>query len=94
VDLSGFRGNAGDIIRVVATDDFEVKEVLVVLRCLSGELIEQGAAVLDKGTWTYRVQTQMSAGETVILEAIAVDYPGHTTSKRLDHACGPPVLMS
>ncbi len=89
VDLSGFRGNAGDPIRVVATDDFEVKEVVVVLRRLSGELIEQGAAVLEQGTWSYRAQAQVPAGETITVEAIAVDYPGHTGSKRLDHACGP-----
>jgi hypothetical protein len=89
VDLSGYGGNAGDLIRVVATDDFEVKEVLVVLRQLSGELIEQGAAVPEQGTWNYRTQTQVPAGQTVTVEAIAVDYPGHTASKRLDHACGP-----
>lgn len=89
VDLSGFLGNPGDVIRVVATDDFAVKDVLLVLRRLSGELIEQGAAVLEEGTWSYRAQTQMPAGETITMEAIAVDYPGHTASKRLDHACGP-----
>jgi hypothetical protein len=89
VDLSGYRGIEGDLIRVVATDDFEVKEVLLVLRRLSGELIEQGAAVADQGIWNYRAQTQVPAGETVTVEVIAVDYPGHTASKCLDHACGP-----
>jgi hypothetical protein len=89
VDLSGYRGNPGDVIRVVATDDFEVKEVVLVLRYLNEELIEQGAAVLDNGTWSYRAQTQVPAGETITVEAIAVDYPGHTAGKRLDHACGP-----
>jgi hypothetical protein len=89
VDLSGYRGNPGDVIQVVATDDFEVKEVLVVLRRLNGELIEQGAAVPSKQTWSYHAQTQVPAGETITVEAIAVDYPGHTASKRQDHACGP-----
>jgi hypothetical protein len=90
VDLSSYRGNAGDLIRVVAADDFEVKEVLVLLRRMNGELIEQGSAVLDQGTWNYRTQTQVPAGETITVEAIAVDYPGHTVSKRLDHAVRPP----
>src|SRR5437764_418619 len=84
VDLSGYRGSPADMIRVVATDDFDVKEVLLVLRRLNGELIEQGAAVPDHGTWSYRAQTQVPEGETVTVEAIAVDYPGHTASKRLD----------
>jgi hypothetical protein len=56
---------------------------------MSGEVIEQGAAGVDEGTWNYRAQTQTPAGETVTVEAIAVDYPGHTASKRLDHGCGP-----
>ncbi len=55
---------------------------------LSG-LIEQGAAVVANDTWSYQAQTQVPAGETVTVEAIAVDYPGHSVSKRLDHACGP-----
>jgi hypothetical protein len=89
VDLSGYRGNPGDMIRVVATDDFEIKEVLVVLRRMNGELIEQGPAAVDEGSWKYQARTQVLAGETVTVEAIAVDCPGHTGSKRLDHACGP-----
>ncbi len=43
----------------------------------------------EEGSWSYRAQTQVPAGETITLEAIAVDYPGHTAAKRLDHACGP-----
>jgi hypothetical protein len=91
VDLSGYGGSAGDLIRVTATDDFEVKEVLVVLRRLNGELIEQGAAVAEQGSWNYRAQTQVPAGEMITVEAIAVDNPGHSASKRLDHACKPRV---
>jgi hypothetical protein len=89
VDLSGYRGSPGDLIRVIATDDFAVKEVLLVLRHLNGALIEQGAAMPDHGIWSYQAQTQVPAGETISVEAIAVDYPGHAVSKRLDHACGP-----
>ena len=89
IDLSGYHGSPGDVIRVVATDDFAVKEVLLVLRHLDGAFIEQGAAVLDQGTWDYRAQTQVPAAETITVEAIAVDYPGHAARKRLDHACGP-----
>jgi hypothetical protein len=74
---------------VAATDDFEVKEVLLVLRHLSGELIDQGAAGLDQGTWNERAQAQVLASETLTLGAIAVDYPGHSVSKRLDHVFGP-----
>ncbi len=91
VDLSGYHGNAGELIRVAAADDFEVKEVIIVLRRLSGEIIEQGSARHDQGAWIYQAQTQVAAGQTVTEEAIAVDYPGHTGSKRLDHGCGPRV---
>jgi hypothetical protein len=92
VDLTGYRGNVGDKIRVIATDDFEVREVLVVLRRLDGAFIEQGAAVLTDGIWNYQAQTQVPAGETVTVEAIAIDHPGHAARKRLDHACRPPAI--
>ncbi len=34
-------------------------------------------------------QTQVPAGETVTVKAIAINSPEQTVSKRLDHACGP-----
>jgi hypothetical protein len=89
ITLGGYTGNPGEIIRMTATDDFEVKEVGVVIRDLTGGLIEQGAAVQENGTWAYRAQTQVPTGRTVVIEATATDHPGHTGSKRVDHACGP-----
>jgi hypothetical protein len=91
IDLEGYTGNPGEIIRVTATDDFEVKEVDVVIRDLAGGMIERGSAAGEDGTWAYRAQTQVPAGQTVVIEATARDHPGHTASKRVDHACGPRV---
>ena len=89
IELGGYTGNPGEIIGIGATDDFAVKEVKVVIRDLTGGLLEQGAALQENGTWTYRAQTQVAAGQTVMIEATAKDHPGHTGSKRADHACGP-----
>jgi hypothetical protein len=89
IALGGYTGNPGEIIRLTATDDFEVKAVDVVVRDLTGALIEQGAAVQEHGNWAYRAQTQVPAGQTVMIEAMATDHPEHTGSKRVDHACGP-----
>ena len=57
--------------------------MLLVLRHLSGELIEQGADMSINGAWSDQAQTQVPAAETVTVEAIAVDYPRHTASERL-----------
>jgi hypothetical protein len=89
IELELYTGNPGEVIRVIATDDFEVKAVGVVIRDLNGGLIEQGAAVQEDGAWVYRAQTQVPAGQTVVIEAAAADHPGHTGTKRVDHSCGP-----
>jgi hypothetical protein len=89
IDLSHYTGNPSETIRITAEDDFEVQTVGVAIRDLSGELIEQGAAVQEDGTWIYRSQARVPAGQTVVIETTAMDYPGHTASKRADHACGP-----
>ena len=91
IDLDGYAGNSGEIIRIVAQDDFEVKAVGVIIRDLAGGLIEQGAAAQENGTranWVYRAQTQVPAGQTVVIEATATDHPDHTGTRRVDHACG------
>src|SRR5262249_51163139 len=88
LDLSDYTGAAGEEIKIMAEDDFEVKEVKLVIRKVGGAVIEEGAAVKGDETWTYRSKNQVSSGQTVAIEVTAVDYPGHTGTKRVDHACG------
>lgn len=89
IDLSVYTGKSGETIRVRAADDFEVKEVHVSIQELDGTVIEEGAAVLEGGQWVYESTTDVASGETVVVEATAKDHPGHTASRKADHACGP-----
>ncbi len=88
IDLSGYTGNSGEMIRVKAVDDFEVKEVRVSIQELDGTVIEEGAAELEAGQWVYEATTTVKKGETVVVQATAKDHPGHAASRRADHACG------
>lgn len=89
IDASAYTGNPGQTIRIRAEDDFEVKSVVVSIRDLSGGMLETGAALWEGETWKYSAQTQVSAGQTVIIQATATDHPGHIGTRQVDHACGP-----
>jgi hypothetical protein len=88
IDLTSYMGHAGEVIRIRAVKKFEVKGVVPKIRDLSGAVLEQGAAVSENGRWAYTTQVEVSAGQTVVIEATATDHPGHTGVKRVDYACG------
>ncbi len=81
IDAVGYRGRVGDVIKVTATDDFEVVGVEVVIRDAAGAVLEHGPAALVDGQWTYVATVAVVLGETVTIEAVAKDRPGHTGSK-------------
>jgi hypothetical protein len=79
VDLSGYSGAVGDEIVILASDDFDVIIVQVVLTDAEGNLIESGAAVEtppESGRWVYTSTAEVSAGTTVRIAVTAEDRPG------------------
>jgi hypothetical protein len=80
INLDGYTGKPGDIVRVKATDDFRVVEVKVTVCGPGGELIEQGNAELSSadGEWRYTTRTEVPSGQSVSLLAMARDNPGNT----------------
>jgi hypothetical protein len=80
IDLSGYTGKPGQIVRVKATDDFRVVEVKVTLRGPGGELIEEGVAVVGsaQGEWRYTSTAEVAPGQSVLVLAVARDNPGNT----------------
>ena len=62
-------------------DDFEVMAVSVVIRDAADVVLEQGPAVLVNGLWTYATTVPVPAGDTVTIEAVATDRPGHVGAK-------------
>ena len=79
IDLSAYQGQIGDAITVQATDDVEVVSVTVVIRSSSGAVLEQGPATKGDTRWVYHATTAAPRGETLTVEATAVDRPGHSS---------------
>jgi len=80
VDLSGYSGAPGDVIRIRASDDFEVAAVQVSLADASGAILEEGAATMQNGLWLYNATTTVQPGTTVRLTVSASDRPGSVTT--------------
>ena len=78
LDLSGYTGQAGQVIRVKALDDVQVKSLSIVIADDAGSVIEQGpATTLDSLAWVYTT-TAVAAGAHPRVQATAQDLPGHT----------------
>jgi len=75
VDISAWHGEAGQVIRVKAIDDVQVKQVTVVITDESNTVLEQGAAVATDGVWWDYTTTQAASG-TPKLMVSAQDLPG------------------
>lgn len=90
LDLTGYSGAPGGVIRIQAVDDFEVRNVTVRLLALDEILIEEGEATLDRnsGYWLYAVKTAVPPSTAIRVEVTGKDRPGNTDVKRVDHVCG------
>ena len=82
LDLAGYHGIVGDLIKVSASDTFRVAAVHIAIRDGDGAVLEEGPATLTDGRWTYTATTGIAPpSETVTIEATATDVPGHTGSQ-------------
>lgn len=76
IDLSGWTGQAGESIHIMALDDVMVRRVRVMMADEQGVLIEQGEAVQMDALWWVYTTTQAASGRPNVI-AIAQDLPGH-----------------
>ena len=76
IDLSGWSGLAGQVIRIQAVDDVQVRQVTVVITDEAGAVLEQGSAVRAEGLWWNYTTTQAASGTPKVI-ASAQDLPGH-----------------
>jgi hypothetical protein len=88
IDSTDYTGSQGDLIRIKAKDNFEVKSVKVVIRHLDDSPIESGEASRENGLWVYKAKAAVAAGKTVVIEVTATDHASRTGTKQVDHACG------
>ena len=76
IDLSGWNGGVGQVIRIEAVDDVQVKQVTVVITDENGAVLEQGAAVKADDLWWTYTTTQAASGSPKVIVS-AEDLPGH-----------------
>ncbi len=84
IRLEQYSGQAGDLIRIAASDDFKIVRLTVQIRPVEGEVAEEGEAHWNdvRGDWEYAGQTQIPAGTTVLIEAAAMDLPGNRATAK------------
>jgi len=81
VDVSMYEGKVGNTIRIRATDDFKVVQVMVAIYTTDSTLVEQGSAKQDRNMvdWIYTVTEDNGdiLGDKIIIKAS--DLPGNLT---------------
>lgn len=80
IDVKGYTGQAGEIIRAKVTDDVQVTQVKIAISAGDGVVIEQGEMSLEQGLWyTYTTTTNCPVGMVKIV-VTGLDLPGHEGS--------------
>jgi hypothetical protein len=85
MEMDGFTGAIGSMIKIRATDDVQVKSVYVIVRKTDGTVLEQGAAVASGSYWYYTCTTAIPAGTFLTIEAAAKDWMGNEGKKNLNY---------
>ncbi len=78
IDLNGWTGQVGQVIRVKAIDDVQVTQVLLSIMDAHDVVLEQGAATQVDGLWWEYTTTIAVSGSLKVLVS-AQDLPGHRT---------------
>jgi hypothetical protein len=81
VDASGYHGNPGEKIIVVAGDDFKLESVTVRISRPDGSMVEEGACVFNMpaGNYEYTPTVQVTPVAGTVILARAKDTPGNVT---------------
>ena len=83
IKTSDYLGKVGDEIRVVATDDFRVVRLRVIIKSADGTELERGEAVQDvknSDTWHYSATVANPSVAGTIVSATAFDIPDNETT--------------
>jgi hypothetical protein len=82
LNTAGYHGQPGELITIVAMDNYFVEQVMVAIYAASGDLLEEGAAVPDsiRHEWTYAATRQnlKPAGSRIVV--VAEDKPKNKVS--------------
>ncbi|SHK45058.1 hypothetical protein [Epilithonimonas mollis] len=81
IDMSAYNGRIGDVIKIVALDDFEVKAVTVTIENADGSLVEEGSAVDNGAEWIYTATADNADLSGDKITVTATDNPDNMTEK-------------
>ena len=83
IDISGYSGQPGGIIRIQVSDDFLVKSVKVTITNADGSLVEEGSAISDAVgyLWTYTATSTNDNLDGDKIEITASDLPGNVSQE-------------
>lgn len=84
IDLAAYNGNVGEKIMIEATDDCEVKSVVVEISTANGGVVESNPAVPsvnNPGFWEYTATADATGGGQISVKATASDRPGNKTTR-------------
>ncbi|MGC3947019.1 MAG: hypothetical protein QM762_21295 [Chryseolinea sp.] len=83
IDTKDYSGEAGQLIRVRASDNFKVKSVTVSVANAEGEMVETGEALErgKKGLWRYTTTIRRMIVKGSMITAVARDYADNATTQ-------------
>ena len=83
IDIADFHGQAGDPIRIVAVDDFNVAQVSVAILDPTGQTLASGPAqpLPDGENWLYTLANALPPANGLLLRVSATDLPGNTATQ-------------
>ncbi len=91
VDISGYRGKSGELIRVrVEEGRIGAAEVRVAIASPAETILEEGTASVERDgvTWWYGAQRDLAPGQALWITVTAFDQPGHRATKTVRHVSG------
>lgn len=83
INVEGWHGEVGEVIRIQAVDDVQVTQVNVVITDNTGAVLEQGAAVRAEGAW-WNYTTTATASNNPRIMVTARDLPGNVAQLNWD----------
>ena len=83
IDTTGYRGNPGDRIGVVARDRIGLKTVDLELHAADGTLVESGSCVenLPSGKYIYTATTSIADISGMTVKVTVIDIPANEVTK-------------
>ena len=79
IDLTAYKGKKGDLIKIIAIDDFAVKAVSVKIESANGSLIEEGTATDSAYEWIYTATANNADLTGAKITISATDHPANLT---------------